>query len=135
MATQKLYAGATLRETRQRLALTQKDFAAKLGEPRAVWIMVPAAHVDSAIADLAGVLDAGDTIIDGGNSYYRDDMHRSARLSEQGIHYIDVGTSGGVWGLENGYCLMVGGSEAACAARAGVCGASAANRSSPCPTA
>jgi 6-phosphogluconate dehydrogenase len=92
-----------------------EDLAARLSPPRAVWIMVPAAHVDSTVDDLAAVLDAGDTIVDGGNSYYRDDPARSARLSERGIDHVDVGTSGGVWGLDNGYCLMVGGSHNAVA--------------------
>jgi 6-phosphogluconate dehydrogenase len=85
------------------------DLVARLARPRTVWIMVPAAYVDSTVDQLAAILDAGDTIIDGGNSYYRDDLKRSARLSDAGIHYVDVGTSGGVWGLDSGYCLMVGG--------------------------
>jgi 6-phosphogluconate dehydrogenase len=85
------------------------DMAAKLTAPRAVWIMVPAAFVDSTIDRLIEVLEPGDAIIDGGNSYYRDDIRRSGRLAEHGIHYIDAGTSGGLWGLDNGYCLMVGG--------------------------
>jgi len=85
------------------------ELAAKLHAPRAVWIMVPAAFVDSTIDKLAGVLEPGDAIIDGGNSYYRDDVRRAAHLGERGLHYVDAGTSGGVWGLENGYCLMIGG--------------------------
>jgi len=88
------------------------DFVARLVTPRAVWIMVPAAVVDSLVDELATHLQAGDTIIDGGNSYYKDDLARAARLSGQGIHYVDVGTSGGVWGLERGYCLMIGGEDA-----------------------
>ena len=87
------------------------DFVAKLAPPRAVWIMVPAAVVDSTIASLVPLLDEGDTIIDGGNSYYRDDIRRADELSSQGIHYVDVGTSGGVFGLERGFCLMIGGED------------------------
>ncbi|HUF69625.1 MAG TPA: decarboxylating 6-phosphogluconate dehydrogenase [Longimicrobiales bacterium] len=94
-------------------ATSIEDLVSRLSSPRAVWIMVPAAYVDSTIDDLAAVLDDGDTIIDGGNSYYRDDLLRSERLSSNGIHYVDVGTSGGVWGLDNGYCLMIGGEPAA----------------------
>src|SRR3954453_19574128 len=85
------------------------DFIAKLTPPRAVWIMVPAAFVDSTIADLTPKLSKGDIIIDGGNSYYRDDIDRAVRLQPADIHYVDVGTSGGVYGLERGYCLMIGG--------------------------
>jgi len=88
-----------------------EDFVSKLAQPRAVWIMVPAAFVDSTIADLTKVLAPGDTIIDGGNSYYRDDVDRAERLQPAGIHYVDVGTSGGVFGLERGYCLMIGGED------------------------
>ncbi len=85
------------------------DMVAKLEPPRALWIMVPAAFVDSTIAQLTGLLEPGNVIIDGGNSYYRDDMARAARLRARELHYVDVGTSGGVWGLDNGFCLMVGG--------------------------
>jgi 6-phosphogluconate dehydrogenase len=85
------------------------DFVKKLAAPRAVWLMVPAAVVDATIADLAPKLQKGDTIIDGGNSYYIDDIRRAKELSAKGIHYVDVGTSGGVWGLERGYCQMIGG--------------------------
>jgi 6-phosphogluconate dehydrogenase len=84
------------------------DLVKKLRKPRAVW-MVPAGVVDQSIAGLAPLLEAGDTIIDGGNSYYIDDIRRAKELSEKGIHYVDVGTSGGVWGLERGYCMMIGG--------------------------
>jgi 6-phosphogluconate dehydrogenase len=83
--------------------------AARLAPPRHVWIMVPAAFVDSTVAAVAAVLSPGDAIIDGGNSYYRDDLARASRLAARGLHYIDCGTSGGIWGLDNGYCLMLGG--------------------------
>jgi 6-phosphogluconate dehydrogenase len=88
-----------------------EDFAKKLTKPRAVWMMVPAAVVDSVLDSLEKVLEAGDIVIDGGNSYYHDDLHRAARLKPKGIHYVDCGTSGGVWGLERGYCLMIGGED------------------------
>ena len=84
-------------------------FIASLDTPRAIWLMVPAAVVDRVIDELAPQLEAGDILIDGGNSYYRDDITRAAQLQARGIHYLDVGTSGGVWGLERGYCLMIGG--------------------------
>jgi 6-phosphogluconate dehydrogenase len=86
-----------------------QEFVKKLSKPRAVWLMVPAAVVDQTIADLLPHLEAGDILIDGGNSYYVDDIQRAKRLSEENIHYVDVGTSGGVWGLERGYCMMIGG--------------------------
>jgi 6-phosphogluconate dehydrogenase len=87
------------------------DLVKKLRKPRAVWLMVPAAVVDQSIASVEPLLEAGDTIIDGGNSYYIDDIRRAKELSERGIHYVDVGTSGGVWGLERGYCMMIGGED------------------------
>jgi 6-phosphogluconate dehydrogenase len=90
-------------------AASLADLVKKLRKPRAVWLMVPAAVVDQSIASLLPLLEAGDTIIDGGNSYYIDDIRRAKELSQKGIHYVDVGTSGGVWGLERGYCMMIGG--------------------------
>ena len=84
-------------------------FVAALRPPRAVWLMVPAALVDQELRDLGPHLASGDTVIDGGNSYYHDDIRRAAELEPAGIHYLDVGTSGGVWGLDRGYCLMIGG--------------------------
>src|SRR5229473_7839956 len=88
------------------------DMVKKLDTPRAVWLMVPAAAVDATIADLLPHLSPGDILIDGGNSYYVDDIRRAKELAEKGIHYVDVGTSGGVWGRERGYCLMIGGEAA-----------------------
>jgi 6-phosphogluconate dehydrogenase len=85
------------------------DFIAGLSKPRAIWIMVPAAVVDQSVDDLSERLEAGDIIIDGGNSYYKDDIARATRLQPAGLHYLDVGTSGGVFGLERGYCMMIGG--------------------------
>jgi 6-phosphogluconate dehydrogenase len=93
-------------------ATTLEDFAQKLRKPRAVWMMVPAAVVDPTLKTLIPLLERGDVVIDGGNSYYHDDIRRDAELKPKGIHYLDVGTSGGVWGSERGYCLMIGGDEA-----------------------
>ena len=85
------------------------DFVKKLTKPRAVWLMVPTGVVDNAVADLLPHLERGDILIDGGNSYYVDDIRRAEDLTSKGIHYVDVGTSGGIWGLERGYCMMIGG--------------------------
>jgi 6-phosphogluconate dehydrogenase len=94
-------------------ASSLSDFVGKLAKPRNVWIMVPAGIVPSTLDNLVPLLDADDVVIDGGNSYYRDDITRASALKESGIHYLDVGTSGGVWGLDRGYCLMIGGDTAA----------------------
>src|SRR5271154_407074 len=89
------------------------DFVKKIKPPRAVWLMVPAGVVDNTIADLLPLLSPGDILIDGGNSYYVDDIRRAKELAAKKIHYVDVGTSGGVWGLERGYCMMIGGPDLA----------------------
>jgi len=88
-----------------------EDFVGKLDTPRAIWIMVPAAVVQPTLDQLVGLLSPDDVIIDGGNSYYRDDITRAKALTDRGLHYIDCGTSGGVWGLDRGYCLMIGGED------------------------
>ena len=92
-------------------AASPAELVAKMTRPRAIWLMVPAGAVDQALAELVPHLDAGDTVIDGGNSYYRDDIRRSRELSAAGLHHVDVGTSGGVAGQERGYCLMIGGDD------------------------
>jgi len=92
-------------------AASLQDFVAKLKPPRAAWLMVPAAAVDHTLHDLAAFMQPGDTIIDGGNSYYVDDIRRASELKSKGIHYVDAGTSGGVWGSDRGYCLMIGGEQ------------------------
>ncbi len=100
-------------ETGASAALSIEDFVAKLIPPRAVWLMIPAASVDQTVSDLAPLMQKDDVIIDGGNSYYIDDIRRAKELTKRGIHYVDCGTSGGVWGLDRGYCLMIGGPEEA----------------------
>jgi 6-phosphogluconate dehydrogenase len=94
-------------------AYSLEELVAKLARPRAVWLMVPAAAVDATIESLLPLLDADDVLVDGGNSYYHDDIRRAKELIPKGVHYVDVGTSGGVWGLERGYCLMIGGDQVA----------------------
>ena len=94
-------------------ATTLEDFVAALERPRACWIMVPAGYVQGTVDELADLLEEDDVVIDGGNSYYRDDIARAAQLKPKGIHYVDCGTSGGVWGLDRGYCLMIGGEDTA----------------------
>jgi len=94
-------------------ATSLEDFAAKLEKPRNAWVMIPAAITDKVVYELASHFEPDDTIIDGGNSYFRDDRRHSAALKPKGIHFLDVGTSGGVWGLERGYCMMIGGDKVA----------------------
>ncbi|WP_414166620.1 phosphogluconate dehydrogenase (NAD(+)-dependent, decarboxylating) [Streptoverticillium reticulum] len=94
-------------------AFSLKELAAALEPPRNVWLMVPAGAVESTLDELVPLLDADDIVVDGGNSFYRDDIARAGRLAPHGIHYVDCGTSGGVWGLDRGYCLMIGGDEKA----------------------
>ena len=103
---------ATLSQDGVMGAASLSDMVAQLARPRAIWLMVPAAVVDQTLGGLVPLLEAGDIIIDGGNSYYRDDIRRGADLQLNGIHYLDVGTSGGVAGMERGYCLMIGGEPA-----------------------
>lgn len=92
-------------------ATSPEDFVSKLVPPRPIWLMIPAGVVDQSLAEFVPHLKSGDVVIDGGNSYYIDDIRRSKDLSSKGIHYVDVGTSGGVWGLERGYCMMIGGEK------------------------
>jgi 6-phosphogluconate dehydrogenase len=92
-------------------ATSLPDLVSKLSTPRAIWLMVPAASVDATLETVVPHLAPGDMVIDGGNSYYHDDIRRAAELKPKGIHYVDCGTSGGVWGLERGYCLMIGGEK------------------------
>jgi 6-phosphogluconate dehydrogenase len=102
---------AFAKETGAFAASSIDELVAKLKPPRLIWLMVPAAAVDKALSDLACCVQKGDIIVDGGNSYYVDDIRRAKELTPKGIHYVDCGTSGGVWGLERGYCLMIGGEE------------------------
>ncbi len=104
---------AELVEEKATGAASLAELVQKLAAPRAVWLMVPAAAVDDTLADLVPLLGKGDIVIDGGNSYYIDDIRRARALADKGIEYVDVGTSGGVWGLERGYCMMIGGGNAA----------------------
>jgi 6-phosphogluconate dehydrogenase len=90
-----------------------KEFVGMLSRPRAVWLMVPAGAVDKVLEEVTSMLDSGDIVVDGGNSYYHDDIRRAGALKDKGLHYVDVGVSGGVWGLERGYCMMIGGETAA----------------------
>ena len=117
-------AGATI-------TTTLADFVAKLRAPRAVWLMIPAAAVDGVIRDLTPLLARGDVLIDGGNSHYVDDIRRAADLEKLGLHYLDVGTSGGVWGRDNGYCQMVGGEPDVVARLAPIFGALAPGAGTP----
>src|SRR5215470_2329341 len=96
-------------------AASLAQFVQELAKPRAVWMMLPAGVVEQTIAELSPLLESGDTIIDGGNSYYIDDMRRASQLRAKGVEYVDVGVSGGVWGLERGFCMMIGGTDGAVA--------------------
>ncbi|HWD68932.1 MAG TPA: decarboxylating 6-phosphogluconate dehydrogenase [Solirubrobacteraceae bacterium] len=102
-----------VQETGATGATSLEDMVSKLQAPRAIWTMVPAAFTDETIYKLADLVEKGDVLIDGGNSYYRDDIKRAEHLEPRGVHYVDVGTSGGVFGLERGYCLMIGGTDEA----------------------
>ena len=93
-------------------ASSMEDFVSKLAKPRAIWLMIPAAFADSTLEKFLPLLDPGDILIDGGNSYYIDDIRRAGELKAKGIHYVDVGTSGGIWGMDRGYCQMIGGEDA-----------------------
>jgi len=104
-------AGKLLVKDGAKAAASLEEFVRSLSKPRAVWMMVPAAAVDSTLTTLTPLLEPDDVVIDGGNSHYHDDIRRAARLKAKGIHYLDVGTSGGVWGAERGYCLMIGGED------------------------
>jgi len=104
---------AALAQEQATAATSLRDLVAKLRRPRAVWLMVPAAAVDATLDDLAPLLEPGDVVVDGGNSHFEDDLRRASALAGKGIEYVDVGTSGGVWGLERGFCLMIGGGAAA----------------------
>jgi 6-phosphogluconate dehydrogenase len=106
-------AAADLAKEGATAATSLKDFVDKLKTPRSIWLMIPAGAMDAALDDLLPLLAADDTVIDGGNSYYRDDLRRAKSLKEKKIHYVDVGTSGGVAGLDRGYCLMIGGDDTA----------------------
>jgi len=99
------------KETGAVAASALAEAASRLKPPRTIWLMVPAAAVDNTLSELAGLLQKGDILVDGGNSYYVDDIRRAKELAPKGIHYVDCGTSGGVWGLQRGYCLMIGGEE------------------------
>jgi len=105
----------SLQEAGARGAFSLEELVRQLPAPRAVWLMLPAGVVDGTLARLTALLDAGDTVIEGGNSHYRDDLRRSAELRAKGIHYVDAGVSGGVWGQARGYCLMIGGEKEAVA--------------------
>jgi 6-phosphogluconate dehydrogenase len=104
---------AFAKETGAVAASSLAELASRLKPPRVIWLMVPAAAVDNTLRELAGLVETGDILVDGGNSYYIDDIRRAKELAPRGVHYVDCGTSGGVWGLERGYCLMIGGEEAA----------------------
>jgi 6-phosphogluconate dehydrogenase len=106
---------AELEKERATGAATMDEFVSKLDKPRVAWVMIPASLTGKTVEELGNLMEAGDIIIDGGNSNYRDDVDRARALREKGIHYVDIGTSGGVWGLDRGYCLMIGGADEAIA--------------------